>query len=278
MATSQRLNVFPSTVPTIALPNPHKKRASTTTIPLVVEESDIPEVPQISTANAAVVRLDSISNSDGVVQKHTRFQTGSIGNNAILANLPPPPSSPPPQITSHPKIKTSPTPSNGASSSSSNTLIPDPPSFRSLFPVFDPTKPLNQQNYIPQIPVARYSGFDSGSRRGSDIGPRGLFKTSSSMLSQEPSSRLESSSTLKELEKLWAASHGAEPDPSLGSFKLQMKRLVALGDSVYSTKFCLEHQRLASFSAQMVQILFTALRPMILMKLTCPKHVLVKEN
>ena len=110
---------------------------------------------------------------------------------------------------------------------------------RSMFPTYNPSVSLKQQNYVPQRPLPAQLSSSL-----SYVAPREDYRTSLAvpMLSQGPKSSPGSVfnfpmdtlsvnggpriSNHRELEKLWRASHGTEPDARIGTFDLEMARYV----------------------------------------------------
>lgn len=103
---------------------------------------------------------------------------------------------------------------------------------RSMFPTYNPSVPLNQQSYYPQRPVAaripqntsrddaRFSQYSMDRELGIRTAPASVVNFPTDVMSiSEPQF-----SSHRELEKLWDASHGAEPNGLIKSFDLEMSR------------------------------------------------------
>ncbi|KAL2433537.1 hypothetical protein ABEF95_005070 [Exophiala dermatitidis] len=153
---------------------------------------------------------------------------------------------------------TSPEASFSLGSTSASTLVPVAPAvtrektgnnkppidpspivpIRSMFPTYDPTLPLPRPPYAPQRPLpASFSGRPSLLPISRDDYRSSLFipiamstqRTAPASILSFPSDVMSVNlgphiSTQRELEKLWEASHGAEPSQETRSFELEMAR------------------------------------------------------
>jgi hypothetical protein len=172
------------------------------------------------------VALTTTSPIDGTTPS-PRHRTGGY------ATPPPPP--PPPTKTYTPDES-----SSGRTGSA--TLVQDTGAspvvpFRSMFPRYNPSVPLNQQSYYPQRsfphrqssltpsamsrPEYRYSTATPIDRQlGSRTRTPSMVNFNDALsVSEGPQF-----SSHRELEKLWEASHGTEPSSLIKSFDLEMSR------------------------------------------------------
>lgn len=111
---------------------------------------------------------------------------------------------------------------------------------RSMFPTYNPSVPLAQQAYVPQRPLATrvsalpsFGAFSREDYRSSlsmpfasaaqRSAPASVLNFPSDVMSVNIGPRI---STHRELERLWEASHGTEPDRAIRSFTLEMARYV----------------------------------------------------
>lgn len=151
-----------------------------------------------------------------------------------MTSLPPPPA-PSIRSTSH-SIEPRSDRSGSATlvqATSTAAAVPSPVvPIRSMFPTYNPTVPLSQQSYYPQRPsAARLSrNISSDDRRYSQLTvDRELgVRTAPASVVNFPTDAMSISepqfSSHRELEKLWDASHGAEPSRLIKSFDLEMSR------------------------------------------------------
>ncbi|KIX03005.1 uncharacterized protein Z518_06555 [Rhinocladiella mackenziei CBS 650.93] len=191
MATTQCLSLFPTTVPKIAIPNPHKKTPSLHRISMVAS----PESTLSPNGESIVIKMESeppLPQVPNHLHDH-REPTPSpeeIGR-AVTTSSPidgktptqPAPTSAaikytPSLYRSPGGVSSSPQPSFCLGTGSATTLVQAPaavtvnnkspvdPSpivpIRSMFPTYDPSVPLTQQTYVPQRPLpAQLSGIPS---------------------------------------------------------------------------------------------------------------------
>jgi hypothetical protein len=114
-----------------------------------------------------------------------------------------------------------------------------------MFPVYNPSLPLASQNYYPQRPAAVHtpiptSKFSRQDLRGYVSPPIDLevgAKTAPTSVADIPLDALNSReaqfSSPRTLERLWEATHGTEPNLTIGQFDLELARYVddqAVGD------------------------------------------------
>ncbi|KAI1629927.1 hypothetical protein EDD37DRAFT_573039 [Exophiala viscosa] len=271
--SNQGFSLFPTTVPKISIPNPHRKAPSLHSISLVAS----PESAVSPNAESVVIRMEGERPPLPQLPAHLgpgRYPSPSpedigravttsspIDGKTPTQRVPPPPlpvtytpslyESPKPMYSS-PQAMQSPQPSFTLGMGSATTLIqtqnlitrksPVDPSpvvpIRSMFPTYDPSVHLTKQSYVPQRPVpARLSGlgpigalsredyrsslsmpFAASAQR---TAPASILNFPSDVMSVNMGPRI---STQRDLEKLWEASHGTEPDFAIKSFTLEMAR------------------------------------------------------
>lgn len=264
----QGFSLFPSTVPKIQVPNPHKRTPSlhrvsimqsteTSLSPggesIVIKMEEQPPLPQFpihlqeahrdSTPSPEDIgrAVTTTSPIDGKTPAQTLIQSSSATSGATAAYTP----------SNYQSSTFSPPLSSSLGTGSETTLVqnvsngkspakdPSPiVPIRSMFPTYDPSVPLKQQNYVPQRPIPAYLtgnlSFGPAAREesrsslstpfiapGLRSGPPSVlnFPTDSASVNGMPMV-----STHRELEKLWQASHGTEPDSRLKAFDLEMAR------------------------------------------------------
>ncbi|EXJ83015.1 hypothetical protein A1O3_06832 [Capronia epimyces CBS 606.96] len=285
MATNMHgFSLFPSTVPKIAMPNPHKKAPSMHRISLITspestltangestvikmedKQSPVPCLPShpnetkdgtLSPENIgrAVTTMSPIDGRTPTQLPHGRAPSPAAGTRPLIHTARYSPSIYQSPVPSH----SSPEASFSTGSAFAATLVPTAPStavgkpvnnktpvdpspivpIRSMFPTYDPSLPLQQQAYVPQPPLpARLSGLP-----GFRPIPRDNYRSSLSVPFAIPTPRTAPASVLsfpsdamsvnigpristqRELEKLWEASHGAEPGFAIRPFDLEMAR------------------------------------------------------
>lgn len=109
---------------------------------------------------------------------------------------------------------------------------------RSMFPTYNPSATLQHPNHVPKRPNAAQlaSSLSFGASRddyrtslavpmlsqGPKSTPGSVFNFPMDTLSVNGSTRI---SNHRELEKLWQASHGAEPEAKISTFELEMARI-----------------------------------------------------
>ena len=275
----QSFSLFPTTVPKIAIPNPHKRNPSLHRISTVASpdstlspngesvvfkmEQEQPPLPQLPPHLTDQQRRDSTPSPENIGQAVTTHSP----IDGKTPTQPAPPSAAAAKYTPslyHSPVmnQSSPQPSSSLGTGSATTLVahaahpaitsirgnksPIDPSpivpIRSMFPVYDPSMPLAQHAYVPQRPIpARISALPSfapASREeyrsslsmpftpsvmaaGQRTAPASILNFPSDAMSVSVGPRI---STQRELEKLWDASHGTEPECSIKSFDLEMAR------------------------------------------------------
>jgi hypothetical protein len=243
------VSLFLRAVPTIATPNPRNRRPS---LHEVEVRPDVPDEP-LPAGPPSKNGQESVQRKAGL-PSYSRTRSPSLDDYigmAITTSSPldghtPSPSLPPPPkgrpgARFVPKPASS-TPEPVSSRSGSPTLVQSLPGkspvvpIRSMFPAYNPSVPLHQQNYYPQRPYpARLSSIARNLSRddyrssastpidqamGVRTAPASMLNFQSDVMSiSEPQY-----SSHRELEKLWEASHGMEPSKIVKSFDLEMVR------------------------------------------------------
>ncbi len=244
MATDTHFQLFPPPVPKITADAPqtlHRVRTFTKTHPSPVEslsksansESIIikiveqPDRESISSEQAEESQSQSESRSPS-----PQYEQETVPSSPIDGHRPTPITIPPP-IHARPA---SPAKSVAPTKHDPSPISPVVP-IRSMFPTYNPTVSLGQQNYYPQrvenlrgqnVSREEYNpSMYSPSRNNSVTGgprtaPASIVEFPSDVLAlKEPHF-----SSVKDLEKLWEATNGTEPENVLGHFDLRMSRYV----------------------------------------------------
>lgn len=262
MATvaTQPFSLFPRSVPKIATPNPHNRTPSLHIVKPLEHVSVVEEPLPSGGAWAETMDKQAVNiQMKPLPAEYIRSRTPSpesIGM-AVSTMSPVDGSTPSPSIAHHPtprkttpreKLSASSSPEPASGLSRSATLVQQPrnsmtdPSpvvpIRSMFPTYNPSLPLGQQSYYPQRPfptrissMAR-SNVSRSEYRDSISTPIdrsfGLRSTPASVVNF-PTDLMSISepqfSSHRELEKLWEATHGAEPNRLIKSFTLEMARI-----------------------------------------------------
>jgi hypothetical protein len=198
-SSAQSFSLFPTTVPKIALPNPHKRVPSLHRISMVASpdsvmspnaesvvfkmEQEQPPLPQLPT-HLSQPRRESTPSPDDIGRAVTT--QSPIDGRTPTQPLPPPSvagAKYTPSLYQSPVMHhSSPQPSSSLGTGSEATLVAQPPAaaatpiyatkspidpspivpIRSMFPVYDPSLPLARQAYVPQPPLpARLAGIPS---------------------------------------------------------------------------------------------------------------------
>ncbi|KAK5266342.1 hypothetical protein LTR99_003504 [Exophiala xenobiotica] len=274
MSSSQGFSLFPTTVPKIAIPSPHKKNPSLHRISIVASpqstvsngesivikmEQEQPPLPQLPAHLGE--RRDSSPSPEDIGRAITttspidgRTPTQPVAPSSSLAKYTP-------SLYQSPQMShSSPQASFSLGTGSATTLVqvqtqpqmqtqiaittksPVDPSpivpIRSMFPTYDPSIHLTKQPYAPQRPLpARLSAlippgaFSREDYRSSlslpfaasaqRTAPASILNFPSDVMSVNIGPRI---STQRDLEKLWEASHGTEPDFAIKTFTLEMAR------------------------------------------------------
>ena len=125
--------------------------------------------------------------------------------------------------------------SNGKFAKDPSPIVP----IRSMFPTYDPSAPIRQQSYTPKRPIPAYltgnlsigaaiSGDDYRSSLSSPFITAGMRSAPPSVINFATDAMsvngIPRVSNQRELEKLWEASHGTEPDSRIKTFDLEMAR------------------------------------------------------
>ncbi|KEF60891.1 uncharacterized protein A1O9_02455 [Exophiala aquamarina CBS 119918] len=266
----QGFSLFPTTVPKIQVPNPHKRtpslhRVSVMQSPqasvspsgesIVIKMEEQPPMPQFPT-HLQEVRRDSTpspedigravtttSPIDGKTPAQPVIQSSSAASSGAAVTYTPSnyhPSAFSPPLSSSLEVGSETTLVQSVSNGKSPAKDPSPiVPIRSMFPTYDPSVPLKQQNYVPQRPIPAYLtgnlSFGPVAREeyrsslstpfvtpGLRSGPPSVVNFPTDAVSVNGISMI---STHRELEKLWQASHGTEPDSRLRTFNLEMARI-----------------------------------------------------
>ena len=320
--SNQGFSLFPTTVPKIAIPSPHRKAPSLHSISLVAS----PESATSANAESVVIKMDEERPPLPQLPAHLNLgryhspPAEDIGR-AVTTSSPidgktptqrvPPPALPviytpslyesPKPIYSSPQPMHSPQPSFTLGTGSATTLVqtqtlntrksPVDPSpivpIRSMFPTYDPSVPLTKQSYVPQRPMpARLSGFGPvGALSREDYrsslsmpfaasaqrtAPASIVNFPSDVMSVDIGPR---ASTQRDLEKLWEASHGTEPDFATKSFTLETARYVLHPmPSCAPRSHSVEQKKRPSFSGLTRPCPFTRSRRTTTTRSPFPKH------
>lgn len=217
-------------VPRIALPNPHIRKPS---LSAAVAQQDtvrnnsqdrepVPSIPaehQHKRSGSSEVEIGQ------AVTSYSPIDAPYTPSAATKKYTPPPP--PRPKHSSPQTSNDSGYHSGGADSARS------PVAYRSMFPTYDPTKSLNQQNYYPQRPVAAQMGSSQARLYRPSYTPslmtpidRALGPPSAppSVYNFPLDTLTPRLSTARELLELWEATHGMEPNPKIKSYDLEIAR------------------------------------------------------
>lgn len=253
MANSQPFSLFPQSVPTVAVPNPKRRQPSLHKIHTlhtmgghglkassgdgsrmdVGSEHPLPTVPtsysvshsrtpsdEIGMAVTTISPIDGSTPSpsfpkdlkQGIGGNTTSPDPGSIGSSTLVQGQ---------QVQSSPK----------------SPIVP----IRSMFPVYNPAAPLNRQPYHPQRPVPAHlsniprNTISRNSYRNTISSPIDSVvgvRTAPASVLNFPSDLFSLNehqfSSYRDLEILWAATHGTEPTGSTKTFDLEMSRYVSI--------------------------------------------------
>lgn len=228
MATSVK-----TSVPRIAMPNPHNRKPS---LSASVAQEDSIRNPSLDIPVPLIPREHQ--------QKRSTTPEGEIGqavssyspidgpaqtpSSAAMKYVPPPPplrhDSLSPQKGSNDSGYHS-----GGSAEAKSPVVP----IRSMFPVFDPTKSLQQQNYYPQRLVTARTNSSYGRLYRAEHPPSALTPidrvlgppSAPPSVANFPLDPLPlHASSQKELNELWEATHGMEPNPKIKSYDLELAR------------------------------------------------------
>lgn len=228
VAAPVRMPVPP--VPQLALPNPHFRKPS---------------------LSASVAQEDTLRNTSqgiepvpSIPQEHQHERSGSSGievgqavtsyspvdgtytpSSAAKKYVPPPPP--------RPKHSSPQQSSDSGYHSGGNDSARSPVAYRSMFPTYDPTKSLSQQNYYPQRPVVAQLSSPQARQYRPSYTPslmtpidRALGPPSAppSVANFPVDTLTPHISTARELMELWEATHGMEPNPRIKSYDLEIAR------------------------------------------------------
>ncbi|RMZ80232.1 hypothetical protein DV738_g2908, partial [Chaetothyriales sp. CBS 135597] len=246
--SQQPFSLFPPSVPKIATPNPHKRNPTLQTVKplghLSGKGSQSATGASWNGSNGGTTRSSGGGVAKTTTYDRSRSPSPSDIGKAVTTMSPvdgttPTVPLPPSQST------TSPLSQPRSDSSGSTTLVQTTPPIdpspvvpiRSMFPTYNPTVPLSQQNYYPQRPFpARLTSISKSNVSRSEyrntmaapvdraLGARSAPASVLSFGIDNMSISEPQFSSHRELEKLWEASHGTEPNSSIKSFTLEMSR------------------------------------------------------
>ncbi|KAK5954181.1 hypothetical protein OHC33_004754 [Knufia fluminis] len=228
MATPAVTPVAP--VPRIALPNPHIRKPS---LSAVVAQQDTVRnnsqergpVPSIPTEHQHKRSGSSEMEIGQAVTSYSPIDATYTPLSATKKYTPPPP-----PRSKHSSPQTS---SDSGYHSGGADSARSPVAYRSMFPTYDPSKSLNQQNYYPQRPVAAQMHSSPGRLYRPSYTPslmtpidRALGPPSAppSVFNFPLDTLTPRLSTARELLELWEATHGMEPSPKIRSYDLELAR------------------------------------------------------
>jgi len=217
-------------VPRLALPNPHVRKPSLSAS-VARDDSlrnsfqDVGPVPSIPNEHLHKGSSSSGREIGQAITSCSPVDGSNTPSSAAKKYTPPPP--PRPKHSSPQQSSDSGYYSGGTDSAKS------PVAYRSMFPVYDPTKSLSQQDYYPQRPVAVQLG--SSQRRtyrpsytpslmtplDRALGPPSAPPSVANFHLDTLAPRM---STAKQLLELWEATHGMEPNPRIKSYDLELAR------------------------------------------------------
>lgn len=245
MASTLHFQLFPSAVPSITVNPPrynHRVKTFTKTNPSPVEsvvrspntESVIIKIVEQPDENLMADLADE-PRSRSPSPEHEQETVpaspidGHNGHNGHNGHRPSPITIPPPTHVSQPSSAKPYSPARETSPTS--PIVP----MRSMFPTYNPSVPLAHQQYFPQrvtdiqrqnISREDYSpSVSSPSRMDSALGgPRTAPASMVDFPADVLALREPQFSTVPQLEKLWAATNGQEPDIVAGDFDLRMSR------------------------------------------------------
>ena len=283
MDTFKGFEFFPPppipSVPTIALPNPHNRQPSLNKNIAVAAEQPL-------RADSGISMNTKREHDSGTSSRNDSFGSNTSQDTAKLAVASSPidghsrtttPQPPPPALASYTSTSRTYVPADAYSQASAATAlsgaatlvhhsnsvskgVSSPIPLRSMFPVYNPAVPLNQQSYYPQRQTSLQARMPSRGEYPSRVGTpsqtdlvTGGLRTAPASIYNSPmdTSSLPDTtfSSPRELEKLWQASHGMEANSEIGSFNLEMARLVCFltFDEIANTHS--DYKRLCSHSA-----------------------------
>lgn len=245
MAAGQPFSLFPRGVPKLITPTPHKRNPSLHTVKtLHGDEGDAGDVPLPNGGGIPLQTRVSRSRTPSPENIGVAVTTASPIDGATpsprhkpagYSTPPPPPPPPPPPAKAHSPGERSSGRSGSATLISEGTKSPVVP-IRSMFPTYNPSIPLAQQNYYPQRYAARASSiypasFSREEYRNSITTPidrqLGHRTATPSVVNFHDAMSIAEApqfSSHRELEKLWEASHGTEPSSLIKTFDLEMTR------------------------------------------------------
>ena len=150
---------------------------------------------------------------------------------SVRSSPPPPPPAPASTISASPTLVRSNTPVSESQPNSPIVLM------RSMFPTYNPNIPLNQQQYYPQRDASvqgqitskeEYSPhLTSPSQLDEVLGARTAPSSVLDFPMDDVAIRVPKFSSTQELDRLWEATNGQEPDAVISGFDLQMSRYLS---------------------------------------------------
>lgn len=202
-ADSIRNSTFDSSFPVPSIPREHQyaRSISSEVGQAVTEYSPIDAVPRIPTPSSAAQKYTPTSASK---LNHASSQSKSNDSGYLSASSP---------------------------EASKSPVVP----IRSMFPVYNHSLSLQNQQYLPQIfrPAPCRRGSSSSKMTSQDFPISsltpidrvlGLPPAPSSMISFQLDAMPPRASNQKELNDLWEATHGMEPNPRIRSYDLELAR------------------------------------------------------
>lgn len=250
MANANTFSVFPPPrVPRISMPNPHNRKPSLKSVlsPASIKESVVIALEEIPVPRVPEQHISALYVDSPITERQVQTST-SLFKNGIPGPPPLPSQQTPRSHTTKPRSASNHSSPEPGSVSSSDTLVrstmeeersksPAVP-MRSMFPVWNPNLPLQQQSYFPQRPTAAYAPSKvvadvSHSDARSVLAPSIRGSVSSRPVATYSvvdvpldmlSARGVQYSSPRELERLWDATHGTEPNLTVTAFDLEMGR------------------------------------------------------
>lgn len=206
-----------------------KSPDAATVIIEIVEE--LPKVQPLPQAHISPPKERSPSGDSGIA---VGDDTPTNARAPLQSSLPPPPPPPAPSSSTYSESPT--LVSSSSYPSQSDTTSPIVP-MRSMFPTYNPNLPLNQQQYYPQREASLQGQVASREEYSPNLASPsqldevlGGAKTAPSSVIDFPlddvAAKTPVFSSTQELDRLWEATNGQEPDSVLPSFDLHMSRYV----------------------------------------------------
>ena len=254
MSNPTQFGLFPSSVPRIAVPNPHRKKPSLSRGLTIAERLNKPAHTEAvlirvnggATPVSQAQEKDAHSRNSSAEVEHPTLPSSPIDGNTSqqLSRVPPTPPATQqnfsrPTLNVTPNLPPAPPPrSMSASVVEGHPSTADPSSpiipMRSMFPTYNPSLPLARQSYYPQrttsLPRTLFQREEYRQRAATpshvDVAVGGL-KTAPASVVDFPfrdMPRTPRFSSYRELPKLWEATNGQEASAAQDSFDLEMAR------------------------------------------------------